>query len=615
MNLSLLEQADRALTAGRFDEAERFGREALAADPGNPSILLILGIAYVNTGRAEQALPVLQEIPDTEVASGPASLWLARVYRKLGNLGGALEAARSAVRKMPNHGHANHQLGVTYLDMRDFENAARSLEKAAAISPNAPGVQYARGLALQGLGQNSAAIQSFKRASVLAPKASEILESLFEALMDESDSAEALACARTLLSWQPDAPRAQLRMARALLANNKPDEAQVYLEQALESGPQEGNFTFATGALLQSLGRIDEATAKFRRSIELLPEQGFAYSALAYNRKTTEADRPLVDRMQRLCDEGDLPIPAKTHLHYALGKSLEDLGDYEHAMAHFDVANRLSYQMKFGERPFDRQPYAARIDANIKRSKNAMSANSVQAGEGSPNPIFVVGMLRSGTTLVDQVLSSHPEVGSVGEQGFWLHHRDEPWAKDGAMVDRTKLKHLAAEYLRRLAEVAPGSRHVVDKMPDNYLEIPLLHMAFPQAKIVHVKRNPADTCISIYTTINRLRVGWAHNKENIVFAYRQYERVMEQWRKILPAGAMFELSYEDLVTDQERVTRELVAFCGLEWNDACLYPESNRRSVVTPSAWQVRQPLYGTSIARWKRYEPWLGGFSPLVVP
>lgn len=615
MSLSLLEQADRALTAGRFDEAERFGREALHADPGNAAALLILGISFVSTGRAEQALPVLQAIPDTEAASAPASLWLARAYRKLGNLEGALDAAKKAVQKMPTYGPVNHQLGLTYLDSGDYENAARSLEKAAALSSNAPGVQHARGLALQGLGQNAAAIQCFKRAAALAPKASEILESLFEALMDESDSADAVACARTLLGLQPDAPRAQLRMARALLANNKSEEAQAYLEQALQTGPQEGNFTFATGAILQSLGRIDEATARFQTSIALLPEQGFAYSALAYNRKTTGADRPLVDRMQKLSDEGELPIPAKTHLHYALGKSLEDLGDYGHAMAHFDEANRLSYQMKFGERPFDRQSYAARIDANIKRSKNAMSASFVQSGEGSLNPIFVVGMLRSGTTLIDQILSSHPEVGSVGEQGFWLHHRDEPWEKDGATVDRTKLKRLAGEYLKRLAEVAPGSRYVVDKMPDNYLEIPLLHMAFPKAKIIHVKRDPADTCISIYTTINRLRVGWAHNKANIVFAYRQYERVMGQWRKILPARVMLELRYEDLVTDQERITKELVAFSGLEWNEACLHPESNQRSVVTPSAWQVRQPLYGTSIARWKRYEPWLGGFSPLVVP
>jgi len=153
----------------------------------------------------------------------------------------------------------------------------------------------------------------------------------------------------------------------------------------------------------------------------------------------------------------------------------------------------------------------------------------------------------------------------------------------------------------------------VDKMPDNYLITPFLGAAFPSAKIIHVARNPADTCLSIYSTINRLALDWSHDKDDIAFVYRQYLRMMEALRAFLPSGAMLEVRYEELVSDPERVTREMVAFCGLPWDDACLDPQLNPRAVSTPSSWQVRQPVYRTSVDRWRRFEPWIGPFTELA--
>jgi hypothetical protein len=203
-------------------------------------------------------------------------------------------------------------------------------------------------------------------------------------------------------------------------------------------------------------------------------------------------------------------------------------------------------------------------------------------------------------------------VGAAGEQSFWV-------ANTTALIDGQKnlnaalLGRFGERYRNLLTGIVPGKAHVVDKMPMNYLVIGFLHIAFPNAKIIHVKRHPVDTCLSIYTTPNRTHLGWAHDKSNIVFNYRQYLKLMDHWRSTLTADAMFELSYEDIVGDLETAARALVGFCGLEWNDACLRPQDNERSVVTPSVWQVRQPVYKTSMARWQKYEDVLGPFAQLM--
>ena len=175
------------------------------------------------------------------------------------------------------------------------------------------------------------------------------------------------------------------------------------------------------------------------------------------------------------------------------------------------------------------------------------------------------------------------------------------------------MKRLATQYVSHLLELAPESRRVVDKMPINYALLGLIHLALPKAKIIHVSRHPVDTCLSIYTTPNRSRIEWAHQKDDIVFAYREYERLMSHWQDKLPKNVIHHVRYKDLILDREKKTRSMVEFCGLEWEDAFLFPEQNERAVFTPSVWQVRQPVYRTSLERWRNYEPWLGEFSQLL--
>lgn len=606
-------EADRALAAGHLDEAERICRTILRTEPDSLSALFVLGAVHVRKGRFEAALPLLQRVSEEDRGSSQGPLWLSRALRKLERSAEALAEAQRAVDRDPGNPSAQHQLGLCHLEMKRFDDAAGCFRLALQRDPNASALHHGLGLALQGAERNSDAIRAFRRALELAPGSVQSLGALTQALMDESDSSGAVECARRMLELQPGKVETLLLLARALAMDNNPVEAEACLKSVTDSVPSDGRASFAIGTILQGLGRFDEARAQFRRSIDLLPAQGVAYSALAYSRRVTEADRPLIDQMKRLCEQDQLPEHDRSHLRYALGKSLEDLCDYREAMENFDEANRLSRKVKFGDRLFDRDLYGERIDSAVRSGERILSEERRQRCAGDDVPIFVVGMLRSGTTLLDQILSSHPEVGSVGEQGFWLSHRASSLKDDGTELDDGRLGRLARQYLAKMSTNAPGRRHVVDKMPDNYLELPLIHAALPGAKIVHVKRHPIDTCLSIYTTINRLRVGWAHDRGNIVFVYRNYLRLIEQWRRLLPARSMLEVRYEDLVADQESVTREIVDFCGLDWSDTCLHPEENKRTVSTPSVWQVRQPIYSTSIGRWRHYEPWLGEFRELL--
>jgi len=242
-----------------------------------------------------------------------------------------------------------------------------------------------------------------------------------------------------------------------------------------------------------------------------------------------------------------------------------------------------------------------------------------QFKEGAPSPsdsevpVVVVGMMRSGTTLVEQILSSHADVLPAGEQRFWALNWQRAFAgENGGFLPR-RAAQVGREYLGKLVTMYPDAPRITDKMPGNYLVAGLIHFALPNARIIHMRRHPVDTCISIYGTFNRAHVEFAHNRENIVFAYQQYQRLMDHWRSVLPPSRFLEVDYEQLVSDRLDVARELVKFLGLEWDEAVLHHEKNVHAVSTPSAWQVRQPVYTSSVERWRRFEPWLGAFAELL--
>jgi len=296
-------------------------------------------------------------------------------------------------------------------------------------------------------------------------------------------------------------------------------------------------------------------------------------------------------------------------LHFSLGKALDDLKDYEAAMEHFDAANRLRHRTA----KLDRARLVEQFDNLIARFTPEYFAGHAALGCADETPLLVLGMPRSGTTLTEQIISSHPAVVGGGELPFWLD-AGPAWDAGGlGSFTVGNARRVAEDYLALLRGLGPDAARITDKMPPNFMWIGLIHMIFPKARIIHCKRNPIDICLSIYSTYFTARMDFAASRGDLVFFYRQYERLMEHWRNVLPPEVYCETVYEDLIADRETRSRELIAFSGLEWNEACLVPEQNERAVRTASVWQARQPVYKTPVARWRRYEPWLGELRELV--
>jgi tetratricopeptide (TPR) repeat protein len=608
----LMTRANQALAMGRFEECKRLCSLILDELPGNLPVLVLKGMACSKAGDAQDAVDLFKRAVAVDPRSAAANLWLSLALQGIGQLHEATSFARKAVALTPGDPFALDNLGSCLISSEQFDAALVPLQKAASIAPNIGKVHYSIGLALHGLKRYDEAVKALRRSAQIDPNSSLTFLALLNVLTDQVDLAGAIEAGRALVRLEPNSAEANLRLARALLEDSQATEADEYVRKAMTLDPDTSLGHFLLGSVLQMGGQIQEAGEHFQRSIELLPRQGPAYLALVSNRKVKESDRLMIGHMEDLVVDPELAAVHVGQLHYALGKAYDDLGDYRMAMAHFDEANRLAYVDKFGDAPFDRRASQDATQRTIATFSTEFFSRNRHFGTATDLPIFVVGMIRSGTTLAEQILSCHPAVGAAGEQMFWI---TSGYALiDGKMNLNTGLVGMFADkYLSLLKAIDPSKRHVVDKMPMNYMVIGVIHAVFPYAKIIHIKRHPVDTCISIYSTPNRTRLRWAHDKANIVFNYRQYQSLMEHWRRTLPEGTMLDIEYEDMVGDLETAARSIVAFCGLEWDDACLRPHDNERSVVTPSVWQVRQPVYRTSMARWKKYEKVLGPFNQLM--
>lgn len=610
----VVRDAEASLEAGRLQEAEALARQALFQDPASVRAKVVLGLVEARTGRGQSATTRFQEIHTKDPSNFEAVFWLSVLYRQAKDHSESIRFAQMAASIRPDEARVYSNLGLSQLAVHDLVRAAANFEKAAKLNPAIAQTFHHLGITRQLQGLDDEAVVAFRRAISVNPSSVDTLFFLGQSLMNQGDSAGAIECAETVLKARPDSATARLLLANALISENRIDEAEAHIKRAMELDPKDGTAHAMLGLRLQGLGRLDEANAAFRRSIDLQPAQGLAYCALIRNRKTTDADADMLKHMEGLATDAALPRRGLSFLHFGLGKAYEDLGQYERAMDHFDQANAISYRLRFGCRAFDRKQYAAMIDWTIDTFSQSFFARHKAAGIDPASPIFILGMMRSGTTLVEQILSNHPDVAARGEQPFWMQRGSEAII-GGRSLDDAKLRRLAGEYVAALRSPAPSARRLTDKMPDNYLALGLIHAALPNAVIVHTRRNPIDTCISIYTTPNRTSDPYANDKDNIVFAYEQYLRLMEHWRRALPPERFVEVDYEALVGDAEPTIQKLLADCGLSWHEGCLHPEQNERAVATPSVWQVRQPVYTTSVARWRRYEPWLGPFARLKEP
>jgi hypothetical protein len=386
-------------------------------------------------------------------------------------------------------------------------------------------------------------------------------------------------------------------------------EAADVLRQVLAHDPANALARSTLGHALSNSGDIDAAIAEFERVLTLPGVPVGTWAALLQIKKLTEADRPLVAQMEAYLQREPLVLTGQMSLHFTLGKAYDDLRDYEQAMRHYDAANRLRRELG----RFNGEKLKQEVDSVIARYTGHFLSEHRGDGLEDETPVLVLGMPRSGTTLVEQVLSSHPLIAGAGELTFW-HERSLPLhqtAPGGA--DAATARQLAGEYIALLRTFSATAPRIVDKALFNFHWIGLILQALPRARIIHCRRHPIDTCLSIYFTQFEAITGFVADRDGLVCYYQQYLRLMEHWRSVLSPDRFMEVDYEAMVTEPEQQARRLIDFCGLDWDPACLHPEANRRGVRTASVWQVRQPIYRSSLERWRRYEPWLGSLRELM--
>ncbi len=466
------------------------------------------------------------------------------------------------------------------------------------------------GAALQIQGKDS--LHALHKAAELLPGDAVTHYNLGNILHERGRLNEAEASYRRALQVVPDGADVHVNLGKTLQDMGRTGEAEASYRRALRIKPDHAEAHNNLGETLMESGRLDEAEASLRRALQIRPDYIKVRLSLASVRKVKADDENLAALLA--AEEAARNSATSLHgedamcLHFALGKSYGDLGDPEKAFPHFLEGNRLK------RATFDYRPErVAKHFAAIMRNFDAATPDRLRGG-GDPStlPIFVLGMPRSGTTLVEQIIASHPDVHGAGELPDLTAILQQEVA--GAVFPHNlhalEPEHLAAwgaAYVAGLQRRAPEARRITDKMPANFLALGLIHLMLPKAKIIHVKRNPADTCLSCFTTLFSHGQHHTYDLAELGRYYADYERLMEYWRRVLPDGAFLEVQYEDVVADQEAQARRIIDYCGLVWNDACIDFHKNGRAVSTASMAQVRQPIYKSSVDRWRPYGKFLG--------
>ena len=546
-------------------------------------------------------------------------LALATTFLRDGRPADAIVPLSNAAILEPSDPIIQHDLGLAYLEVGRVPDAIAALQRSVASDPRYADAHFRLGIALEKQGEIAKAIVAYDRATELLPSLTEAWFRAGALVFTLGHLEEAIGCFRRAAATGGNTSFGRLGKARALLIEDRNQEAELVLRKTLARDPGNAMAHDLLGNLLSEFGRFDEARECFERAIEIAPLLAGSYYDLVRCRSVTSNEDGLLQRMEAALATPGLEAAQLLRLHLAIGKAADDRGDYALAMQHFDAADVV--RRGFGS--FDPAAFSIEVDRLIARCTPELMARASELGSRDATPVLIIGMPRSGTTLVEQIVSMHPEAGACGELNFW-NERGAAWHRSGAsgngsagnetpFVLKDFLAKAATDYLRVLRTMAPKASRVTDKMPFNFLWAGLIHLAFPRSIIIHCRRSAVDTALSIHQTHFNPSLPFPTGGEELVMYYRCYQRLIDHWRSVLPADRFLEVDYEELTRAPEPCIRRIIAACGLAWNDACLRPESNPRAVKTPSKWQTRQPIYRTSVARWRRYEPWLGPLRELV--
>jgi tetratricopeptide (TPR) repeat protein len=494
------------------------------------------------------------------------------------------------------------------LAQRAYDEAVSLYEQALEIDPSSPEAVNNLGASLSYLGRDEEAEQCFRQSIALKPDYVEAHGNLGSLLRQKGDFVGAEAALRRALKLRPTLADARTDLGLTLTSLGRLRDARACFAKALKSAPRSLKALYGVGQIATLEGRFEEADATFKRIIELDPKMPLAWAALARTRKMTQADRPWFERAEQLATSG-IRSSEEADLRFALGKYCDDVDEFDRAFENFKRGNEL---LKAGAEDYDRKQQSRLIDDLIRGySREAISKLSA-TGSSSSKPVFVVGMPRSGTSLAERIIASHPAAYGAGELPFWemLTLRDAGITQ--AIMSDSARSLVAEQYLRVLEGHSADALRVVDKAPVNSHFLGIIYSVFPNARVIYMQRNPIDTCLSCYFQRFLTSLNFTFDLSDLAHYYVEHQRVMAHWRAVLPPGFMLDVPYEELVADQETWSRRMLEFIGLEWDPRCLDFHMNKRPVATASAWQVRQKVYQSSVARWRHYEKFIGPLKRL---
>lgn len=535
-------------------------------------------VLRLTTGKASAALPE-KSVPQT---SG---------RRTAGNMQAMLSAAE-----------ANLVRGE-YAEAESVCGELLSLDPRHAVARNHLGA------ALCGLGHYKDAEEQFRRAIHLREAFPDAQSNLGTVLRLTGRLAESEVPLRRALKMKPAHVDAQVSLGLTLLLLSRLREARECFERALRVAPRHVAALAGMAQITASEGRLEEATTLYTRVLEIDRKTASGWAGVAHLRKMTPGDTEWLKGAEEAAASGLSPVD-EAMIRNAIGKYYNDVGDFARAFRSYQRANELRKPIA---EPYDRRSHTRFVDDLIGLYTRESLSGAYAGASDSARPVFVVGMMRSGTSLVEQIIASHPAAKGAGELQFWT----DAVSKHETAIRRELLgealrRKLAAAYLRTLDTHGPGAERVVDKATFNSDYLGVIHSVFPNARMIYLRRDPIDSCLSCYFQLFSVGRSFTMDLADLAHYYREHHRLVAHWRRVLPEGTLLDVPYAELVEDQESWTRRIVDFLGLEWDDRCLDFHKTVRPVLTASNWQVRQKIYKSSVKRWRNYEKYIGPLLEL---
>ena len=603
--------AEMSRREGKINEAIKHGEQAVLLDPSMASAHSNLGIAYYDAKNFTQAKLCQEKALVLQPNMTQALNNSGSIARANKNLPESIEWYRKAIAGSPDYLETLSNLGAVLVEDDRADEALPILEKALRLAPNYPEAVCNMGLAQLKQEHLDQAISLLQRSLQLKPGYPEALIGLGQAFHDQDSLEQAEEILKQAIAHAPDKLEAYCKLGAVYTEQGKAEQAESAYQTALDRDAEMVDALTGLGNLRLEQGKINEAEELLLRAIAIKPDDLGARFHLTQTKKVKPGDKNLAALEIIAADISRLSNDKKISLHYALGKAYDDVGAYDKAFPHFIEGARI----KRAKLDYDANADEARINRIIEVVDARYLDQLRGAGNPSQVPIFVLGMPRSGTTLTEQIIASHPDVYGAGELSDLMDivqlpangQTVQPYPENLIRLSKQDLSNFAEQYISRICRRAPAAKRITDKMPANYMAMGLIPLMLPHAKIIHVKRNPVDTCLSCYTRLFNRHQDATYDLAELGRHYVGYERLMQHWRKVMPVGSFIEVQYEDIVADMEGQARRLIDYCELEWNDACLEFHKNKRSVRTASLTQVRQPIYNSSVERWRHYEKFLG--------